>query len=96
MSAETQALLLPDETHPAPPTADPWTALREVPVRLSVDVELPPLSIRTLNELKAGTVLCSTVPIADDLPITIGGALVSWARFECTDGRMAMRITRLA
>lgn len=76
--------------------ADPWNAFRDIPMRVVVDIPLPPMSIRALGVLAPGQVLVSSVPTSDDLPIEIGGALVSWARFECVDGRMAMRITRLA
>lgn len=80
----------------APSEVDSWNALREIPVRLAVDIPLPSMSMRALGALAPGQVLVSPVPTSEDLPIAVGGALVSWARFECVDGRMAMRITRLA
>ena len=79
----------------APPPVSPWVALRNVPMRLSVDIPLPPMSLRALGAMQPGQVLCSAVPTADDLIVTIGGTPVCQARFEFMDGRMAMRMTRL-
>ena len=98
MSTAEQALV-PLPAAPAQPVAQatpsPWTALRGVPVRLSVDIPLPPMSLRMLGAMQPGQVLCSTVPTADDLIVTVGGTPICQARFEFMDGRMAMRMTRL-
>lgn len=97
MSAPVQErALVPIAPTLEPAAADPWEGFREIPMRLAVDIPLPPMSMRALGILAPGQVLVSSVPTSEDLPIAIGGALVSWARFECVDGRMAMRVTRLA
>lgn len=72
-----------------------WYVLRGVPLRLSVDIALPPMSLRALRALAPGQVLSSVIATADDLTVTIGGAPVCQARFEYLDGRMSIRVTRL-
>ena len=72
-----------------------WHALRDVPLRLSVDIPLPPMSLRSLGALEPGQVLPSAIATADDLTVYIGGSPVCLARFEYMDGRMAIRMTRL-
>lgn len=72
-----------------------WSALRDVPLRLSIDIPLPAMSLRALGALHPGQVLASVIATADDLTVVIGGAPVGLARFEYMDGRMSIRITRL-
>lgn len=84
----------------APPSAQtsaasPWNAFAAVPVRLSVDIPLPSMSLRALAALRPGHILASTVPTSEDLVVTIGGTPVCQARFEFMDGSMALRMTRL-
>ncbi len=70
--------------------------LGHVPLRLSADLPLPPLSMRELCDLKPGRVLASTWSVADDLLLTLGGAPLCWGRFAAVDGRMVLRVVRLA
>ena len=94
MSAADQ-LLAPVPALAVATTHSPWNALAAVPVRLSVDIPLPPMSLRTLAALRPGHILKSSVPTSDDLLVTVGGAPVCQARFEFMDGMMALRMTRL-
>ncbi len=80
---------------PAMPAAA-WAPLRQLPVRLTIDIPLPAMSLRALRSLAHGQLLQSTLPASDDLPVVVGGAFLGWARFECVDDRMLMRVTRLA
>ncbi len=80
---------------PAMPV-DAWAPLRQLPLRLTVDIPLPAMSLRALRALAPGRLLQSTLPASDDLPVVAGGALLGWARFECVDDRMLMRVTRLS
>lgn len=67
-----------------------------VPVRLSADVDLPPVTLRSLRDIKVGAVLVSTSSVGDDLLLTVGGAPLCWGRFAAVDGRMVLRVVRLA
>ncbi len=89
LAPATSGLLQPENR------TSPWNGLRHVPLRLSVDIALPPMSLRSLGALTPGQVLSSSVSTADDLIVTIGGSPIGQARFEFMDGSMAMRITRL-
>ena len=97
MSATAEQALVP--IAPPPATEEPhsaaWHLLLDVPMRLSVDIPLPPMSLRALGALEPGQVLPSAIATADDLTVTIGGAPVCQARFEYMDGLMSIRITRL-
>ncbi len=95
MSAPEHALVSVSAPAATAAPVSPWTALRAVPIRLSVDIPLPPMSLRALAALAPGQVLCSSVPTGDDLVVTVAGAPVCQARFEFMDGRMGMRMTRL-
>ena len=72
-----------------------WHTLRNVPLRLSVDIPLPAMSLRSLGALEPGQVLPSSISTDDDLTVVIGGAPVCLARFEYMEGRMSIRMTRL-
>lgn len=67
-----------------------------VPLRLSADVPLPPMTLRALQSLAPGMVLTSSNSVADDLQLTLGGAPLCWGRFAAVDGRMVLRVVRLA
>ncbi len=94
MSAADQ-LLAPVPVSAVVAAASPWNAFAAVPVRLSVDIPLPSMSLRALAALRPGHILASAVPTSDDLLVTVGGAPVCQARFEFMDGVMALRMTRL-
>ncbi|WP_419806626.1 FliM/FliN family flagellar motor switch protein [Terriglobus sp.] len=72
------------------------TRLGHVPLRLSADLPLPPLSMRALRDLQPGRMLTSEWSVADDLLLTLGGAPLCWGRFAAVDGRMVLRVVRLA
>ena len=96
MSAADQALVAsPRAVQATESEAAHWNMLRDVPLRLSVDIALPPMSLRALGALEPGQVLPSSIATADDLLIVIGGSPVCLCRFEYMDGRMAVRGTRL-
>ena len=67
-----------------------------IPLRLSADLALPPLTLRALRDLQPGAVFCSTLSVADDLLLTLGGTPLCWGRFAAVDGRMVLRVVRLA
>ena len=83
-------------TQPARAEADAWLPVRDLPVRLTIDIALPAMSLRAMGALGTGQTLRSAVAASEDLPVVVGGALLGWARFECVDDRMLMRVTRLA
>ena len=70
--------------------------LAHVPLRLSADLPLPALTMRQLRDLEPGQVLSSAWSVADDLLLTLGGAPLCWGRFAAVDGRMVLRVVRLA
>ena len=72
------------------------TRLGHVPLRLSADLPLPSLTMRELSALGPGQVLASACSVADDLLLTLGGAPLCWGRFAAVDGRMVLRVVRLA
>lgn len=96
MSATEQAHLpLPAASAADASQALRWHVLRNIPLRLSVDIPLPAMSLRALRALQPGQVLSSAISTDEDLTIVIGGAPVCLARFEYMDGQMSIRTTRL-
>ena len=65
-------------------------------MRIAIHIPLLRLTLRELVRLRPGDVLRSEWPVADDLPVRAGDALLSWAEFENVDGRMAVRLTQLS
>lgn len=70
--------------------------LGDVPLRLSADLPLPPRTMRELRDMRPGEVFASDWSVADDLLLTLGGAPLCWGRFAAIDGRMVLRVVRLA
>jgi flagellar motor switch/type III secretory pathway protein FliN len=70
--------------------------LRGVPLRLAVTIPVPRLKLRDVRSLRAGRLVLTEISAAEDVPVTVGGALLGWAELDSIDGRMAIRLTSLS
>lgn len=71
-----------------------WNAVKNLPLRVTVQIAMPGFRVSDLQNLSAGQVLTSESPAAEHVPLSAGGALIAWAEFDSVDGIMAVRITR--
>ena len=81
---------------PSPESPETWRPIRSVLFRLTVTIPLPGLKLRSLRALRAGAVLQTNTPAAEDVPVTVAGAALGWGELDNVNGRMALRLTRLA
>ena len=73
-----------------------WPLLARLPMRLRASVPVMKFRVRDLLALEAGVVVQTAWPSAEDVPLWMGRVQLSWTEFEVVDGRMAVRLTRLA
>lgn len=69
--------------------------VRNIPFRLSVTIPLMGWRLRALRELRQGHLLLTGVSAAEDVPVSVGGAVLGHAELDNVDGQMAVRLTRL-
>lgn len=69
--------------------------LAGLPMQLDVTVPIPGFRVQDLLALEKGTVLESSWPHAEDVPVWCGGAQLVWTEFEVVDQKLAVRVTRL-
>ena len=92
---------------PAPETPEPSVGLsvpsgsliqgrgRNMPFRLSVTIPLIGWRLHRLRDLQRGQLIVTGVSATEDVPVTIGEALLAHAELDNVDGQMAIRLTRL-
>lgn len=73
-----------------------WAQLSQLPVRLVTGVPLKGFTVRDLVMLQSEAVVESDWAGTDDVPFRIGHTQVAWCEFEVVEGRLAVRVTRLA
>ncbi len=73
-----------------------WPLLSQVPMRLMAAIPVTGFKVRDLLRLKAGQVVTSAWASTEDVPVKVGAVQLSWSEFEVVEGRMAVRLTRLA
>jgi flagellar motor switch/type III secretory pathway protein FliN len=91
------ALVVQADGGSAPGGLDPGrnAALAGLPLQLDVSIPIPEFRVQDLLTLKNGTVLASSWPYADDVPVYCGGVQLVWAEFEVVDDVLAVRVTRV-
>lgn len=72
-----------------------WPVAQQLPMPLAVRIPLQRMTLRALRELQEGDVLESLWPVAQEVPLYVGGVALSWCEFAVVDGEMAVRMTRL-
>ena len=84
-------------TEPAEPTspADPVARMPWLPCTLTLDVTAPNFTVGELLRLRVGSVVETGWPYVSDVPLSVNGKRVGWAKFEVIGDRLAARITEL-
>ncbi|HEY6764466.1 MAG TPA: FliM/FliN family flagellar motor C-terminal domain-containing protein [Candidatus Sulfotelmatobacter sp.] len=73
-----------------------WHPLLNLPCQLTVDLELPGFKVSDLLQLRTGSVLGSSSPVREDVPLRVNGTLIGWSEFEVVGEKLAVRLTELA
>lgn len=92
----TDAEAVVSESGPQEPkgTISPW--MGRLPVELEVTVPVRSFRVRNLVALEKGSVIESQWKHGEDMPLSAGAVQLAWTEFEVVEGRLAVRITRLA
>lgn len=74
---------------------DPVKLMPWLPCRLSLDVTAPNFTVGDLLRLRVGSIVETRWPYVSDVPLSVNGKRVGWAKFEVMGERLAARITEL-
>ncbi len=81
---------------PHVPARRPAEVLPWLPCTLALDVPVVQFTVRSLLELRAGSILETSCHQSMDIPLRVNGLLMAWTEFEVVGERLAARITDLA
>ena len=85
------------DTPPAPEsTPNPIEAYHWLRCKTTAEIAVPKCTGGDLLGLRKGSVVLTTTPVADDIPLRVNKILLGWGRFEVVNDRLAVRITELA
>jgi flagellar motor switch/type III secretory pathway protein FliN len=85
--SETQGIVEID------PPKDPWGPLVQLSCSVTVEIELPQITVGTLLQLQAGTVLSTQWRTNRDLPVQVNERLLAWGEFDSGGEALGIRIT---
>jgi len=74
---------------------DPVSRMPWLPCTLTLDVTAPNFTVGELLRLRVGSVVETGWPYVSDVPLSVNGKRVGWAKFEVIGDRLAARITEL-
>jgi len=74
---------------------DPVARMPWLPCTLTLDLTAPNFTVGELLRLRVGSVVETGWPYVSDVPLSVNGKRVGWAKFEVIGERLAARITEL-
>lgn len=74
---------------------DPVHLMPWLPCTLSLDVTAPGFTVGDLLRLRVGSLVETRWPYVSDVPLSVNGKRVGWAKFEVIGDHLAARITEL-
>jgi len=78
------------------PANGPMEAYHWLQCRATTEIAVPRFTVGDLLNLRKGSVVKTTSPVANDVPVKVNKILLGWGRFEAMDEHLAIRITELA
>jgi flagellar motor switch/type III secretory pathway protein FliN len=85
------------DTPAAPESANnPIEAYHWLRCKTTAEVAVPKFTVGDLLSLRKGSVVLTTTPVANDIPLRVNKILLGWGRFEVVNDRLAVRITEMA
>lgn len=67
-----------------------------LPCRLSLEIPITEFTLGDLLRLQKDSVVSTSVPSTDEVPLSVNQQLIAWIQFEMIGDRLAARITELA
>lgn len=74
---------------------DPIQRMPWLPCTLTLDVTAPHFTVGDLLHLRVGSIVETQWPYVSDVPLSVNGRRVGWAKFEVMGDHLAARITEL-
>ena len=74
---------------------DPIKMMPWLPCTLSLEITTPDFTVGDLLRLRVGSIVETHWPYVSDVPLSVNGKRVGWAKFEVMGDRLAARITEL-
>jgi len=74
---------------------DPVQLMPWLPCTLTLDVTAPHFTVGDLLRLRVGSIVETHWPYVSDVPLSVNGRRVGWAKFEVMGNHLAARITEL-
>lgn len=93
------AQVAPARTDTPPPQEsanNPIEAYHWLRCKTTAEVAVPKFTVGDLLSLRKGSVVITTTPVANDIPLRVNKILLGWGRFEVVNDRLSVRITELA
>ena len=72
---------------------DPWGSLTQLMCSVTLELEVPSLTVGDVLHLANGTVLSTRWRTNRDLPLRVNGRLLGFAEFDSTGDAMGVRLT---
>jgi flagellar motor switch/type III secretory pathway protein FliN len=95
--ATAQIAAARSDAPPAPESANsPIEAYHWLRCKTTAEIVVPKFTVGDLLNLRKGSVVLTTTPVAGDIPLRVKKILLGWGRFEVVNDRLAVRITELA
>ena len=92
----TAALAAPLPSVPPIEAHRAWPMISRLPVMLSVSIPLRGFRLTNFLNLSAGETIAGNWAACEDVPLKVGGLQIGSGEFETVEGRMALRLTRVA
>lgn len=74
---------------------DSWPSVSRIKMRLQVQLLMPRMRVRDVLTLQKGMLFHSGYSEANDVPLYVGGVLLSWCEFAAVAENIGVRLTRL-
>jgi flagellar motor switch/type III secretory pathway protein FliN len=74
---------------------DPVKLMPWLPCTITLDVTAPNFTVGDLLRLRVGSIVETGWPYVSDVPLSVNGKRVGWAKFEDIGDHLAARITEL-
>ena len=79
-----------------PETPDPLVRAYDLPCTLVLDVPVTDFSVRSLLELRAGSIVVTATQQNEDVSLSVNGQLVGTVELDVVGNRLAARLTGIA
>ena len=94
VAQETQ--IVAQQVEPPSAEKDLWAETLWLPVKFSIDLQIPRFTVGDLLKLEVGSIVDSYWELGRDIPLQTNGQLIGWGEFEVVEKQLAVRLTEFA